>query len=1169
MSIRRLSARAAGLLAIACSAITCTDAPTGPGGPLQTAPSRLALSPAFSPAASRAFRTLENAGIDAWEVHVHVIGGIAPVDTTVALRPGQDSLQLDLQLPVKGLEQTFSALVELQSAGTVLFSRTQDVKVRAASLPALGPAMIVLEYVGPGVAARTVTVSAPDTAIAPDASLALSAFASDSAGVALSSVIVNWTSSDTTLARVAATGYASATLTSAGRIGSALITATTPTGVVGVLRVTTLSHGAAARVQWVQAPPQTITAATPLPAVAAQLTDAGGRAAGTAGVMVRLRATSDSDSFADSLYRDSSLTDAAGIARFALPAYMGPTGHVTLAVSTPGLDPATQRITVLAGPAARLTLLSVLPASVASGVAFSPAVEVQVADAAGNPVPSSTTVTVSTTGGATLAGASSVQTSAEGRASFTGLSVRAPGGSYSLQFAAPSLAPVATPSIAVTGGRASALVKVAGAQQTAEVGTNVATDPAVRVVDVNGTGVPGVRVVFAARNGSAVGGAAVDTVLSDSTGLASKRWAMGRVSTTDTLVVTSDSLVGSPMVLTALALAGDAARLDVVPSTTTPGARQTVEVSAQLRDQFSNAVRTAGQTISWSDSPAVGSFSVRATVTDSLGAAHVVYTPTPSAGVSVTIAATGASVTGNSPAVVTTVGLATQLTLLSVADSVISVGVASTPVQVQLADVNGDPVLLAGATLTYTGAVMPSDTSVSASGVTDARGRATLTVPVYVGPVGVLSGSVTGSGLSPLTLPAMPIRAGAANHLALVVPPAAFAVSGSALPTQPVLAIVDTADNQIAGAGVRVGATVRAAGVVVSNDSAVTGADGRATFTALTLQGSAGWLSIEFGSASLRGAQSGPIKLQAGAPTRLVSLTAGTTTPAGTAVPLSVRALDGSGNPVAGRTIRWSALSGGGSVTDSSQTDASGVAQASWRTGYLIGVQRLQAQDAPAGISVVMADTATVPHDAQLVMVQQPAGVSSGDTMNPSPSVQLRDETGRHDILLSGVPVKVSVDDSAEVGGEITVKTDANGLAQFAALTVTGIRGRHRLRFSAPEYESVESEEFEIASGKATKLSVVSGKLGAERDKPLGPITVQMTDSRGNPVNAAGTVTVSLLGGDAEAELGGKLSLPLSGGSARFDGLKVNREGTNYRLRFTTDQGLVGETGTFAIDKKK
>src|SRR5437773_6370036 len=102
-----------------------------------------------------------------------------------------------------------------------------------------------------------------------------------------------------------------------------------------------------------------------------------------------------------------------------------------------------------------------------------------------------------------------------------------------------------------------------------------------------------------------------------------------------------------------------------------------------------------------------------------------------------------------------------------------------------------------------------------------------------------------------------------------------------------------------------------------SNNTATTGTTGAATFSGLTLSGTAGNYTLSFGGTGLTPVSSGPIALSAGAAASMAPNGGGTSAPAGTAVnpPPSVIVRDASGNPVSGVAVTFAASPGSGTVT--------------------------------------------------------------------------------------------------------------------------------------------------------------------------------------------------------------------------------------------------------------
>src|SRR5207302_920918 len=92
-------------------------------------------------------------------------------------------------------------------------------------------------------------------------------------------------------------------------------------------------------------------------------------------------------------------------------------------------------------------------------------------------------------------------TNPSGVATFTGLTITGPVGSYTLAFTSGTLTGVTSSTVTLSAGPAARLVKQAGDSQSATVGTHVLTAPAVLVTDQSGNPVAGVGVTFGVTAG--------------------------------------------------------------------------------------------------------------------------------------------------------------------------------------------------------------------------------------------------------------------------------------------------------------------------------------------------------------------------------------------------------------------------------------------------------------------------------------------------------------------------------------------------------------------------------------------------------------------------------------------------------------------------------------------
>src|SRR5437763_1327229 len=239
---------------------------------------------------------------------------------------------------------------------------------------------------------------------------------------------------------------------------------------------------------------------------------------------------------------------------------------------------------------------------------------------------------------------------------------------------------------------------------------------------------------------------------------------------------------------------------------------------------------------------------------------------------------------------------------------------------VLVTDAFGNPV--SGVSVTF--APGPGSGSVTgATQMSDASGIATVgswTLGPTAGQNTLMatSGSLSGS---PVTFTAMG-TAGAATKLVLTTAPSSSAQSGVALLQQPTVQLQDANSNPVGEAGVVITASVSPPSATPSNATATTGQDGAATFSGLTLTGTAGSYTLSFGGVSGLAPVTSGITLSAGAAAALVANSppsqSGT---AGAAVgsPPSVVIREGAENPVHGVRVTFEPTAGSGRVTGGSQ----------------------------------------------------------------------------------------------------------------------------------------------------------------------------------------------------------------------------------------------------------
>ena len=380
----RLTTRLAGGIALLFGVISCSSSTDGLTASRSSSvlPARLAIEPAFSPAAAQAYAALLASGADITDIHIVLtdLGGHVAADTVVPFPVGRDSISIDLALSIQGREQQFVAQVDLRDAsGVIQFSVTQRVTARNSSRPSLPQSPLVLRYVGPGFGARSVAVSPGDATLLPGATQNVIATGADASGVSIGNLLVVWTSSDSTIARVTSTAAAAALVTARGPRGTATITARTLAGIAGTARITVQPQ--ASTLSTITGAGQSGAALDTLPTpftVELRGTDGGT----VSGVLVTFSAVTATGT----VLTGSVATDAAGRASTRMVLGREPGAYTYQAVSG-----ALQAVTVtqtatvaLIGAATQLIPLTPLPSSFTAGVAASQRFSAQLADAKGS-----------------------------------------------------------------------------------------------------------------------------------------------------------------------------------------------------------------------------------------------------------------------------------------------------------------------------------------------------------------------------------------------------------------------------------------------------------------------------------------------------------------------------------------------------------------------------------------------------------------------------------------------------------------------------------------------------------------------------------------------------------------------------------------------------------------
>src|SRR5207302_460667 len=213
-----------------------------------------------------------------------------------------------------------------------------------------------------------------------------------------------------------------------------------------------------------------------------------------------------------------------------------------------------------------------------------------------------------------------------GVATFDDASVDKAGSGYTLVATSGGLGPVTSNPFNVTPAAAASIAPSAGNNQTATVGTAVATPPAVIVRDQFNNPVAGVSVTFAPAAGSGSVSPATP-ILTNAGGVAAlTSWTLGTRAGSNALTASSTGLTGSPVTFLATGAAGPATQMALnagdnqaatvgtavatpptvaaAPAAITAGAGAST-ITVTVRDANGNPV--TGATVSLAVTPATGS----------------------------------------------------------------------------------------------------------------------------------------------------------------------------------------------------------------------------------------------------------------------------------------------------------------------------------------------------------------------------------------------------------------------------------------------------------------------------------------------------------------------------------------------------------------------------------
>jgi hypothetical protein len=467
--------------------------------------------------------------------------------------------------------------------------------------------------------------------------------------------------------------------------------------------------------------------------------------------------------------------------------------------------------------------------------------------------------------------------------------------------------------------------------------------------------------------------------------------------------------------------------------------------------------------------------------------------------------------------------------------------------------------------------------TVTGSATSDANGRATFTNLTLSGSAGsativfsTSSPAATITAAAPTTL-----AAGAATALVLTSTLNAATITGTPLPTAPVLQLRDAGGNNVAQSGVQVTASVNGSGVTIAAGTSTTTTDaaGKATFSALALSGTLGSsFTLTFSSGAMAPATSGTITLTGQAASLFVTGSSSVSCGATSAITVQVRDAGGRSVPLANLSITATISSGatlGGTTT--ATTDATGKATFNAMTFQTPTAGSYTLTFTPATSSGLPSAQATVDISggtaSKLKVTTEPsATVAIGAAMAQVPVVRIVDGCDLP-VSSAGITVTVSSTTGTVTFTPATAITNSSGIATFTGLKMTGaVSANYKLQFAATGLTSATAAaNTALTAGPAAALGLTTQPpTAAIHQVVLGTApVVQVTDAGGNPVAMAGvSVTASPSAGSVSA---GSPVFTDANGKATFSSLALSGAGQQATLSFTaSSNGFTAATASAA-----
>lgn len=520
-----------------------------------------------------------------------------------------------------------------------------------------------------------------------------------------------------------------------------------------------------------------------------------------------------------------------------------------------------------------------------------------------------------------------------------------------------------------------------------------------------------------------------------------------------------------------------------------------------FRTLASDNVPVAGVEVQFAVATGGGSLSVAVDTSDAAGEVSTAWTLGPLAGQQ-TITATATGLT-NSPITLAATAGAGAPVAIALLDGSGQSGPVSTllpqPIRARVTDAFGNGV--PGVSVewgTFSGAAVPVDSAT----LTDANGVAQTTVQLgtTTGPAELHAFNAALAG-SPVTF-AVTVTNGPAAAFRVTTEPVASVQAGE--PIAVVVEALDALGNVAADFTGAVTAAVDSgpAGATLGGTTSVAAVAGIATFTDLSLDLEGSYV-LRLSSAGLSDTTTATFSVTPAAAASLLLLDGDAqadTVGFGLANPMRVSVTDLFGNPVAGVTVGWTIVAGGGALgADSTVTDAAGIASNTLTLPTTAGAVTLEASVAGLAGSPIGFTATAIPAAASILVVTTAPDTVAAGAVIPPIIAEVRDAFGNVVTWFTEEFTITASDAPGSFALGTTTRAAVGGVVTFDDLVVNELGS-----WFVDVVGSVlnTSLTFEVIAGAPASFTLVGGdgQVGLATQPLPVPISVRVLDVAGNPV---------------------------------------------------------------------